>query len=460
MRDMHLHSKMLLIFFFLFIQTMTVLAVPQINSEAAYLINADNNQVLYEKNKDKIMYPASTTKIMTALVALKHGDLNSIVTVNANAVGIEGSSLDLKMGDQLTLQDLLRGMMAVSGNDAAQAVAEHVGGGSPQVFIKWMNDEATTLGANNTHFSNPHGLPDPYNYTTAHDLGIITAYAYHQPGFIDYVSHKYQTIHFINRGTDEKEENINELLGEYPGSNGVKTGFTRDAGECLVAAAQRNGVQLIAVVLHSENRWQDAIKLLDYGFQQIELQQAANNADKYIHQEQITNSPKAVNSKENKVGTHLDTMKTPKQADKVHTDKNSYSQIKSPDKMTEEIQHGQLVNSDSAQLLELSAYGSGSSDAAYLFQTDIFKSSAYIGPAVKYDSHKANKVSVGVRLAVQALNSGNLLEFSAYGDHSLDAAYLFRSDIFNRTSYIGPALKYDPNKKNKILVGIRLTVPF
>jgi len=454
---MRLHSKVLLILFFLFIQAAAVLAAPQINSEAAYLINADNNQVLYEKNGNKIMYPASTTKIMTTLVALKHGDLNSIVTVNANAVGIEGSSLDLKLGDQLTLQDLLRGMMAVSGNDAAQAVAEHVGGGSPQVFMNWMNDEATTLGANNTHFSNPHGLPAPYNYTTAHDLGIITAYAYHQPGFIDYVSHKYQTIHFINRGTDEKEENINELLGEYPGSNGVKTGFTREAGECLVAAAKRNGVQLIAVVLHSETRWQDATKLLDYGFQQIELQQAANNADKYIPQEQVTNSPKTVKSEETKPGTYLDTVKDSKQADMVHTDN---SQTKSSDQMTEEIQHGQLVNSDSAQLLELSVYGSGSSDAAYLFQTDIFKSSGYIGPAVKYDSHKANKVSVGVRLAVPALNSGNLLELSAYGDHSLDAAYLFRSDIFNRTSYIGPALKYDPDKKNKILVGIRLTVPF
>ncbi|SFL70014.1 D-alanyl-D-alanine carboxypeptidase [Pelosinus propionicus DSM 13327] len=440
-------SKILLFFFFLFMQTMTVSATPQINSEAAYLINADNNQVLYEKNKDKIMYPASTTKIVTALVALKHGDLNSIVTVNASAVGIEGSSLELKVGDQLTLQDLLRGMMAVSGNDAAQAVAEHVGGGSPQVFINWMNDEATTLQANNTHFSNPHGLPDPYNYTTAHDLGIITAYAYHQPGFVDYVSHNYQTIHFMNRGTDEKEENINELLGMYPGSNGVKTGFTREAGECLVAAAQRNGVQLITVVLHSENRWQDAIKLLDYGFKQIESQQAANHTEKPLPQEQATNSPKTAYIEENKVNTDI-----------VPIDKKSYSQIKSPNQMTEEFQHNQLANLKS-QLLELSVYGSGSSDAAYLFQTDIFKSSCYIGPALKYDSHKANKISIGVRLAVPALNSGNLVEFSAYGDHSLDAAYLFQSNIFNRTSYIGPALKYDPRKKNKMLVGIRLTLP-
>jgi len=270
---MRLHSKICLMLFFLLIQTALVSAAPEISSEAAYLINADTQKVLYEKNGDKIMYPASTTKIMTTLVALKHGDLHSIVTVSDDAAGVEGSSLELKTGDQLTLQELLRGMMTVSGNDAAQAVAEHVGGGSSQVFIDWMNQEARSIGANHTQFSNPHGLPDPYNhYTTAHDLAVITAYAYHWPGFIDYVSQQYATIAFIDGSHNQKEKNTNELLGTYPGCNGVKTGTTDEAGSCLVAGAIRNGVQLIAVVLKSEDRWQDASQLLDYGFAQIELQ--------------------------------------------------------------------------------------------------------------------------------------------------------------------------------------------
>jgi len=257
---------------FMYLQVASTSVVPHINSEASYVMNVSTHQVLYENNGNKIMYPASTTKIMTTLVALKYGDLNSIVTVSATAAGIEGSSLGLKTGDQLTLRDLLHGMMAVSGNDAAQAIAEHVGRGSPQNFINWMNEEAIALGATHTHFSNPHGLPDPYHYTTAHDLAMITAHAYHQPEFVDYVNHKYQTIHFINRSTDKTAENSNELLNVYPGCNGVKTGTSQEAGECLISAAQRNRVQLIAVVLHSENRWHDATNLLDYGFGQIGLQ--------------------------------------------------------------------------------------------------------------------------------------------------------------------------------------------
>jgi serine-type D-Ala-D-Ala carboxypeptidase (penicillin-binding protein 5/6) len=441
--------KIVLIFFFLFIQVGTVLAVPQINSEASYLINAENNQVLYEENGDKTMYPASTTKIMTTLVALKHGDLGSIVTVSDNAAGLEGSSLNLKAGDQLTLRDLLRGMIAVSGNDAAQAVAEHVGGGSSQIFINWMNEEAAALGAIHTHFSNPHGLPDSNNYTTAHDLAIITAYAYHQPGFIDYVSHKYQTIRFINRGISEREESINELLGVYPGCNGVKTGTTREAGECLVAAAKRNGIQLIAVVLHSTDCWKDAINLLDYGFQQIELSPTANYANKKIIQEQVTNLPKTLEPVEKKSNADFKTSR--------QFSTKSDSPVDSFNNNTEQLQSGGLINSDPNQLLEFGIYVGDSSDVSYLFQTDIFNETRYIGPAAKYDSHKNNNISIGARLAMPISDFDNLLEFSIYGDHSLDTAYLFQTHIFNKIGYVGPVIKYDLNK-NKFTVGAHLAI--
>lgn len=244
-----------------------------IHSETACLINADNNQIIYEIQGGKRMFPASTTKIMNLLVALKHGALNSIVTVGPDAAGIRGSSLGLQVGDQLTLRDLLYGMVTISGNDAAQAVAEHVGKGSAEVFMKWMNEETVAMGAHHTHFANPHGNHDPNSYTTACDLAIITAYAYRQSDFIDYVSHKAQEVKLINRGMSQKLVNTNKLLGVYPGCNGVKTGFTEEAGECLVAAAKRGGVQLVAVVLNSDDRWQDATKLLDYGFQKVGITQ-------------------------------------------------------------------------------------------------------------------------------------------------------------------------------------------
>jgi D-alanyl-D-alanine carboxypeptidase (penicillin-binding protein 5/6) len=246
---------------------------PEITAEAGYLIVIDNksNPMLFGKNQDKIMYPASTTKIMTLLLALEKGNLNSVVTVSPKAASCEESRLGLEAGNQLTLRELLKGMMAVSGNDAAEAVAEHIGG-SIDGFADMMNAEAERLGAKRTHFTNPHGLPDPINhFTTAHDLGVITAYALKQPGFIDFVSKPEQTVTFIEPNTTITVHNTNRLLKTYKGANGVKTGTTEEAGNCLVASAKRGNIQLIAVVLKSDDtvedcRWQDASDLLDYGF--------------------------------------------------------------------------------------------------------------------------------------------------------------------------------------------------
>ena len=242
-------------------------AVPQIRSEAAVLMVAGKRQVLFDKDANKIMYPASTTKIMTLITALKHGNLNDTVVVGPGPVGVEGSSMDLKLLDRLSLRELLFGLMLVSGNDAAEAVAEHVGGGAGR-FIGWMNEEAEKIGALRTHFSNPHGLPDPYNhFTTAYDLALIADAGFKIRGFEEYVSTPFHTVWFQNRPTGVPLKNTNRLLQSYVGANGVKTGETNAAGKCLVASARRGDVMLIAVVLNGgESRFQDSAQLLDYGF--------------------------------------------------------------------------------------------------------------------------------------------------------------------------------------------------
>jgi D-alanyl-D-alanine carboxypeptidase (penicillin-binding protein 5/6) len=246
-------------------------AAPVIGSETAILMVAGTKQILFEKDSHKIMYPASTTKMMTLITALKRGNLNDTVVVGPGAVGIEGSSLDLRLLDRLTLNELLFGLMLASGNDAAHAVAEHVGAGSYKKFIGWMNEDAEKIGALRTHFSNPHGLPDPVNhFTTAYDLAMIADAGFKIPGFEKYVSTPYHTVMFQNRSKGIPLVNTNSLLMTYPGANGVKTGVTRAAGRCLVASARRNGVLLIAVVLNGgDARFKDSAALLDYGFRKL-----------------------------------------------------------------------------------------------------------------------------------------------------------------------------------------------
>lgn len=240
-------------------------APPQIQAQAAILMDAHSQYIYYEKERDKRMYPASTTKIMTLLVALKHGDLNSVVTVNSEAAASKGSCLGLQAGEQLKLQEMLYGMMLVSGNDAAEAVARHVGGTRTR-FIQWMNEEAARIGVAKTRFSNPHGLPDPSNhYTTAFDLALITAEALHYPDFRRIVATEERTVASLN-GKLRRVKNSNELLDTFSGVNGVKTGYTQAAGYCLVATARRGDTELIAVILNSPSRYQDAARLLEYGF--------------------------------------------------------------------------------------------------------------------------------------------------------------------------------------------------
>lgn len=239
--------------------------LQKLTARSAIVMDTVTGQILYERDIDARRYPASTTKMMTLIVALEHGKLDDIVTVSKNAEGVEGSTLWLVQGDKIPLGELLTGMMMHSGNDATVAVAEHIAGSVP-AFVRMMNDKAEELGANSTHFMNPNGLPDEKHYTTAYDLAKIAAYGYSLPHFEEIVG-KQEVLYDWVKDPAKKLRNENQMLWLYRGANGVKTGYTDAAGRCLVSAARRDGMQLVAVVLDSYYMWNDSIALLDYGFQ-------------------------------------------------------------------------------------------------------------------------------------------------------------------------------------------------
>ena len=242
--------------------------LPNMTATSAVVIEAKTGHIIYQRDAHKKMYPASTTKMMTLITALEYGNLDEIVTVSKNASGAEGSTLWLEVGDKVPLGDLLSGMMMVSGNDAAIAIAEHVDGSVPK-FAAHMTQRAKELGAKGTHFTNSNGLPDTNHYTTAYDLAILAAHGYSLPHFEEIVSAKEQTFDWVH-DPSHLLRNENQMLWLYQGGNGVKTGYTDAAGRCLVSASNRNGIQLIAVVLDSVYMWNDSIALLDYGFSQVE----------------------------------------------------------------------------------------------------------------------------------------------------------------------------------------------
>lgn len=238
---------------------------PDTSAVSACLIDADDNGVLYGKDEDKIMHPASTTKIMTAILALESGKLDEPLVITPEAVNTEPSSLGLRLGDKITLREALTGMMIVSGNDAAVAVAQTVAGSVP-AFAKMMNDKAKELGAVNTHFLNPHGLTAQGHYSTAHDMAIIASYAMKKPEFREIVSKKAYNMKYMDDHTEYVTTTNRFLKSGFEGANGIKTGFTNAAGDCLVASATRGQKTLIAVFYNDDYRWDDAPTWLEFGF--------------------------------------------------------------------------------------------------------------------------------------------------------------------------------------------------
>jgi len=235
---------------------------PRINARSAIVMDYESGRVLFEKNGYIKRPMASTTKIMTAIVALENGNLDDIVKVSRNAASIWGSTIHLTAGEEVSLKELMYGLLLCSGNDAAIAIGEHIAG-SMEEFLKMMNSKAEEIGAKDTHFTSPHGLDETGHYSTAYDLAVITRYALNNPVFNEIVKTKSITIgkrHMVN---------TNEMLAGYEGADGVKTGYTGKAGRCLVTSATRDDRRFISVVLFCDSRNQRALSskiILDYAF--------------------------------------------------------------------------------------------------------------------------------------------------------------------------------------------------
>ena len=243
--------------------------IPELDAQAAVLVDIDRREVLYVKNHHMSRPMASTVKIVTAVVALEHAPLNTIIEVDATAAAMEPNVMGLKAGERLTLEALLYGLMLDSGNDAAEAIARGVFGDRAR-FIRLMNDVVTKLGLQNTHFANPSGLDDLAQHSSAYDLAVLTTYALQNPTFREIVGTRRKVIPASREPGREHgwfgPTNLNRLIGTYPGAFGVKPGWTGDAGYTLVAAAERGGRSLLAVILGSRNHFTDAELLLNYGF--------------------------------------------------------------------------------------------------------------------------------------------------------------------------------------------------
>lgn len=243
-----------------------------ISAEKAILMDAETGRVLYEKNADSRSLIASCTKIMTALVVCEQCNVLDRVKIPKEAVGIEGSSMYLKEGEVLTVQELLYGLMLRSGNDAAVALAIYCGG-TVEGFAELMNDKAHRLGLTDTHFENPHGLDSPNHYSTARDLAILAAFAMDDPIFVQTVSAK--TVRVGERSLT----NHNKLLWQVEGADGVKTGYTRAAGRILVSSAIRDGRRLICVTINDGNDWADHAALLNDGFSAYSVRTIVESGD-------------------------------------------------------------------------------------------------------------------------------------------------------------------------------------
>lgn len=239
-----------------------------LSAVSAVLIEAETGTVLYQKNAGERRAMASTTKIMTALLTIEAGDLDREFTVDPLAIRVEGTSMGLQEGDRVSRRDLLYGILLPSGNDAANAAAVSVSGSIPE-FVKLMNSKAQELGLSDTHFVTPSGLDADGHYTTALDLARLTAYAMKEETFREIVACRSAEVEFGNPPYKRTLYNSNKMLARYDGAIGVKTGFTDNARRCLVSAAERDGVTLIAVTLNAGDDWNDHTKMLDYGFTQV-----------------------------------------------------------------------------------------------------------------------------------------------------------------------------------------------
>ena len=236
-----------------------------ISASSAVLIIGGSNEILFEKSAYDKRPMASTTKIMTAVLAIESGKLDDEITVTEEMTAVEGTSMGLLPGDSVSVSELVYGMLLSSGNDAANATAIAVGG-STDNFLSMMNEKADELKMSSTHFSTPSGLDADDHYSTAYDMALLGSYALQNECFAEICSASSATVDYGNPPYKRNLTNHNKLLKIYDGAIGIKTGFTKKSGRCLVSAAKRNGITLICVTLNDPNDWDDHRKLLDYGF--------------------------------------------------------------------------------------------------------------------------------------------------------------------------------------------------
>lgn len=250
--------------------TIFVHSVPsreiRISAKAAALYNPSTDTFLYSKNENERLPMASTTKIMTAVIAIENSELDKTITVDERAIGIEGSSIYLKSGEELSMESLLYALLLRSANDAAAAIAYEIAG-SIEAFSQMMNEKAENLGLVDTSFENPHGLDAENHYTTAHDLAILSAYAISNPIFKEICSSKKK---IINSSLESRLIiNHNKLLNLYEGCIGIKTGYTKKSGRSLASAAEKYGQTLVCVTINAPDDWNDHKKLYNFGFRQL-----------------------------------------------------------------------------------------------------------------------------------------------------------------------------------------------
>ena len=312
--------------------------IPKTSSRVALIFDRNSKKILYEKNGLKQVPMASTTKIMTAIVVLENAKLNDVVTIDKKAAAIGGSRLGLKVNDKISVKDLLYGLMLRSGNDAAVALANHVGG-SVEGFAKLMNKKAKELNLNNTNFVTPHGLDNSKHYTTAYELAIMADYALKNETFEKIVGTKFTNIK-INESTISIN-NTNELLGNLEGVYGVKTGFTNGAGRCLVSSCKRGDLDIITVVLGSDTkkiRTKDSINLIDYANKKYEVIDIKKIIEEKFKNWQLLNESRIYidKGKKTKIKLKIENINYEKKAvlkediDKIDIEVNCLQELKAP----------------------------------------------------------------------------------------------------------------------------------
>lgn len=252
---------------------------PAISAQSAVLLSADTGEVLYENNAKEKLPMASTTKIMTALIALEEMETigNPVIEMTFEMVAVEGSSMGLQVGDRLTLEGIVTGMMLASGNDAANTIALYIGG-SAEGFAEKMNRRAQEIGMTNTHFVTASGLDDDKHYSTAYDMALLAAEALKNKKFKEICATEKTTVTFESPEKTVWYTNHNKMLGQYSGCIGVKTGYTKKSGRCLVSAAERDGMTVIAVTLNAPDDWNDHTYMLDYSFTLLTKQEFDESA--------------------------------------------------------------------------------------------------------------------------------------------------------------------------------------